>query len=302
MNNPPLGKLSLFTQDWWWDAVCPPEKRHEIEFRDEHGALRGIWRMAKVRRLGIFDIYTMPPLTQHSGLFLANRKAFIKLLVQIPHRQSLCLNIGFELNDNEIHFAREQGIRVSKKVTHRLENLSDLTKVYQGLKPARQRQIRKAERHLTAMQIDDIEPLIRLQAETFKRRGLKNPYPPQTVRRLYAAVKEHQARCLIALKDNEHQIMACGLFVHDDKVCYSLTHGFHKLGQDVGAGSLLQWKGIEYASQNGLIFDFEGSNIESIANFNLSFGATAETYACLERYDTFFLFGERLWNRIKSIL
>ena len=301
MNNHPLGKHSLFTQDWWWDAVCPPEKRHEIEFRDEDGALRGLWRMAKVRRLGIFDVYSMPPLTQHAGPCLSNRNDFLPLLSKIKPKQRLYINISFWLTDNEIHYIKEQKIHILKKVTHRLEDLSDLAKVYRGIKPARQRQIRKAERHLTAVQIDDIEPLIKLQEETFKRRGMKNPYPPQTVRRLHAAVKAHQAGCLIALEDKQHQIMACGLFVHDDKVCYSLTHGFHKLGQDLGAGSLLQWKGIEYASRNGLIFDFEGSNIESIANFNLSFGAITKTYACLERYDTFFRLGERLWNMIKSI-
>lgn len=289
-----LPQNTLFAQNWWWDAVCPPENRRVLQ--TENGS---IWNIAVVRRLKIFKFYSMPPLTQHSGPCLADRQDFIELLALIPRRQSLSLNVGFELNANEIRFAQEQGIQVEKRVTHRLEDLSDLTKVYQGIKAPRQRQIRKAERHLTAMQIDDIEPLIKLQEETFKRRGMKNPYPPQTVRRLYAAVKARQAGCLIALEDKQHQIMACGLFVHDDKVCYSLTHGFHQLGQDLGAGSLLQWKGIEYASKNGLIFDFEGSNIESIARFNLSFGASTRTYACLERYDTFFRLGERLYNVLK---
>lgn len=298
MNNQLENNL-LFTQDWWWDAVCPPKKRYEIELKDEHGALRGLWRMTPVRRLGIFDVYTTPSLTQHTGPCLANRNDFLSILAKIKPKQRLYLNIGFELTDNEINFAKEQKIRVIKKVTHRLEDLSDLKKVYQGVKPPRQRQIRKAERHLNAIQIDDIEPLIKLQEETFKRRGMKNPYPPQTVRRLYAAVKAHQAGCLIALADKQHQIMACGLFVHDDKVCYSLTHGFHKLGQDLGAGSLLQWKGIEYASRNGLVFDFEGSNIKEIARFNLSFGASVKTYTCLERYDTFFRIGERLYHLLK---
>lgn len=285
---------TLFAQDWWWDAVCPPETKRVLE--TENGST---WNIAVVRRLKLFECYSMPPLTQHSGPCLADRQDFVRLLARIPPRQTLHLNVGFELNDNEILFAQEQGIQVGKRVTHRLEDLSDLDKVYRGIKPPRQRQIRKAERHLTAIKMDDIEPLIRLQEETFKRRGLKNPYPPQTVRRLYAAVKEHQAGCLIALEDHQNQIMACGLFVHDDRVCYSLTHGFHKLGQDLGAGSLLQWKGIEYAAENGLIFDFEGSNIESIANFNLSFGAIEKTYSLLERYDTFFRIGERLRNLLK---
>lgn len=255
--------------------------------------------MAKIRRLGIFDVYTMPPLTQYAGPCLTDRKYFLPLLAKIKPKQRLCLNVNFELNNNEIQFMQGQGIRIMKRVTHRIEDLSDLKHVYQGIKAPRQRQIRKAERQLIARQIDDIEPLIQLQKETFLRRGIKNPYPQQTVRRLYEAVKSRHAGCLIALTDKDEQIMACGLFVHDDTTCYSLTHGFHKLGQDMGAGSLLQWKGIEYAAGMGLVFDFEGSNIESIANFNLSFGATTKTYCRIERYDTFFRFGERVWNLLK---
>ena len=274
---------TLFAQDWWWEAVCPPGNRRVLQ--TENGS---VWNIAVVRRLKRFKFYSMPPLTQHSGPYLTDRRDFIQLLSLIPRRQSLCLNIGFELNDKETGVAEAQGIRVVKRVTHRLEDLSDLTKVYQGVKSPRQRQIRKAERHLAAIQIEDIEPLIKLQEETFRRRGIKNPYPSQTVRQLYAAVKAHRAGCLIALEDTQHQVMACGLFVHDDRICYSLTHGFHKLGQDLGAGSLLQWEGIKYAALKGLVFDFEGSNIESIARFNESFGATPVTYSRLERERTFF--------------
>lgn len=290
---------NIFTQEWWWDAVCPPENRHEIEFRNEKGECRGLWRMAKNRRLGIFHVYGMPPLTQHAGPWISDRQDFSSLIACIPAQKQLCLNVGFRLTDQEIRIAQTQGIQVMSRVSHRLKDLSDLEKVYHGLKPPRQRQIRKAERQLSALQIDEIEPLIEMQEETFRRRNMKNPYPPQTVRRLYRAVKEHHAGNLIALIDRQDRIMACGLFVHDDKVCYSLTHGFHKLGQDLGAGSLLQWKGIEYAALNGWIFDFEGSNIESIAKFNSSFGAIPEAYSRLERYNTVFRFGERLWHLLK---
>ena len=296
-----LYKNTLFTQGWWWDAVCPPQNRHEIGIRGENGEWRSLWRMAVVRRTGIFQVYGMPPLTQHAGPFLAERQDFIQLLAQIPDRQRLCLNVGFELNENELLFAQENGIGVLPRVSHRLEDLSDLEKVFKAVKAPRQRQIRKAERLLHALQIDDAEPLIKLQNETFSRRGLKNPYPEQIVRNLYQAVKEHQAGCLIALADAQERIMACGLFVHDDTVCYSLTHGFHKLGQDLGAGSLLQWKGIEYAARNKLIFDFEGSNIKQIAQFNLSFGASTVTYSRLERYDTFFRLGEHLKKLLKPL-
>ena len=289
----------LFGQDWWWDAVCLPQNRHEIVFRDKKGSVRGLWRMAEVRRMGIFQVYGMPSLTQHAGVYLADRQDFINLLSQLPPKKNLCLNLGFKLNDKEVQWLQGQGIHVEKRVSHRLEDLSDLEKVYQGVKTTRRQKIRRAERSLSVFYPDDIEPLIELQAETFRRRGMKNLYPPQTVRKLYQAVKEHQAGKLIALKDSQDRIVACGLFVHDNSICYCLTHGVRKLEHDLGAGSLLLWKGIEYAAKRGVAFDFEGSNIKQIADFNLSFGASEGSYFRLERYSTFFRLGERLWNRLK---
>ncbi|MCM1042446.1 MAG: GNAT family N-acetyltransferase [Bacteroides sp.] len=291
-----LTENTIFTQSWWWDAVCPPQNLREVQ--TEHGS---VWRMATARRLGIFEVYTMPPLTQHAGPFLTDRRDLVRFFEQIKPKQQLYLNIGFELNCNEIDNLKKFGIYVAKRQSHRLEDLSDLEAVYCNVKPARQRQIRKAERLLKTVEIDDIEPLIALQAETFRRRGLRSPYPPQTVRNLYRAVRQHDAGRLIALADTQNRIMACGLFVHDDTTCYSLTHGYDTLAHDMGAGSLLQWEGIRHAASKNLVFDFEGSNIESIARFNSSFGAIPVTYSRIERNTTFFRISERVWHLLKRI-
>ena len=58
----------------------------------------------------------------------------------------------------------------------------------------------------------------------------------KVVRRLCETVQRHEAGRLVALADAEENVMACGLFVWDNNRCYSLTHGFHKTGQNVGAG------------------------------------------------------------------
>ncbi|MCM1532329.1 MAG: GNAT family N-acetyltransferase [Bacteroides sp.] len=294
--NKSLTQNSLFIQDWWWEAVCPSQER--MILKTEGGAR---WNMACIRRLGMFSLCAMPPLTQHAGPYLSDRSDFIKMLAQIPPKRQICINVGFALNEEECRFAAKQGMKVVRRQSHRLEDLSDLEAVYRNVKPPRQRQIRKAERLLKTVEIDDIEPLIALQTETFHRQGLRSPYPPQTVRNLYRAIQQHDAGRLIALADAQDRIMACGLFVHDDTTCYSLTHGYDTLAHDMGAGSLLQWEGIRYAASKNLVFDFEGSNIESIAQFNSSFGAIPVTYSRIERHTTFFRVGERVWRLLKRI-
>lgn len=284
----------IFAKKWWWKAVCPPPALRL--FKTPSGSC---WPIAGIRRLGLFNVYAMPPLTQHAGPYLTDRKDFIALLHQLPSSGQYCLNVGFKLNETEIRVAQQKGFKVVERHSHRIEDLSDLNQVFAGIKPAQQRQIRKAERTLKVQESNDIEQLIRLQTETFKRRNRALPYSPDTLRRLYAAVKEHDAGQLIALSDAAGQVMACGLFVHDQSTCYSLVHGFHKTAKNLGAGSLLQWEGIRYAARNKLVFDFEGSDIESIAKFNLSFDAKPETYSRIERYTTFFRIMEGLWHYFK---
>lgn len=286
----------IFSQGWWWDAVCEPRFRCILQLPDG-----SFWPIAIVRRLGIFKMHAVPPLTQHAGPYLKDRKDLKSLIELIPESWLLHLNVGFKLNETEIRVAQQKGFKVIERHSHRIEDLSDLNKVFANIKPAQQRQIRKAQRTLKVVRGGDIEQLIRLQTETFRRRGMAMPFSAEKVRRLYQAIVENHAGTLISLLDTDENVMACGLFVHDHTTCYSLTHGFHKTAQNLGAGSLLQWEGIRYAAENKLIFDFEGSDIESIAKFNLSFGATPETYSRLERYSTFFRIMERLWRYVRKM-
>lgn len=279
---------ALFLQEWWWRALCP-EKDMRLLQTEENGRLTGFWPLARRKRLGgLCRVYAAPVLTQHTGPWVLERKYLKELLLQIPSKAMLCVNVGWDLTEEERALCRERGMECRNRVTHRIEDVSDLEKVWAGMTPARQRQIKKGLKYLHRVENPSVEMLLELQQETFGRRKLSLPYSPTTVRRLYNAVKEHGAGELVALADAGNRIMACGLFVYDNKACYSLMHGFRKTEKDWGAGSLLQWEGIRTASSRGLVFDFEGSNIETIARFNLSFGAKPFTYTCIERYRTLF--------------
>lgn len=275
-----------FLQNWWWEALCRPENLKV--FRLESDGISAFWPLAKIRRLGVFHVYGAPPLTQHTGPWLGNREDFAGLLEQLPPRLMLCVNLGFSLNSREVEICNRKGIRASEKVTHRICRTEDADFLFGRIAPSQQRQIRKARKYLHLSENPQIDDLIRLQEQTFRRRGMKVPYSEEDVRRLWDAVQKNRSGELVSLADNEGKIRACGLFVYDKQACYSLAHGFDKTEKNVGAGSLLQWEGILIASRMGLVFDFEGSNIESIARFNLSFGADPFYYTHLERYTPLF--------------
>lgn len=287
----------LFLQKWWWQALCP-EKELAIWRVDDEGEPAGFWPLARRKRLGgLFRVYAAPVLTQHTGPWVSCRKYLKNLLLQIPPKVMLCVNTGWNLNEEERVLCGASGIESRDRVTHRIEDTRDLEAVWAGMTPARQRQIKKGMKYLHRVENPSVEMLLALQQETFGRQKLALPYSPNAVRRLYEAVLENRAGELVALADPENRILACGLFVYDDKICYSLMHGFHKTEKDWGAGSLLQWEGIRIASLKNLVFDFEGSDIEQIARFNLSFGAKPFTYTCLERYSRRFRILQRMTGR-----
>ena len=300
----------IFTQEWWWDAVCASQERLTLRLEGESPSgsggsrmyedrgLRGFWPLAKVKRMRFFEVLSQPPLTQHSGPWLSCRKDFPAFLEMLPPKALLKLNLGFALNDTERRLAEKSGMQVLEGATYVLEDTQDLEKVFAGLKSSQQRQIKKARKHLYRVEAG-LEVLLDLQKETFTRRGLACPYPEPIMRKLYAGICRHGAGELVALADEAGEVMACGLFVYDKHRCYSLTHGFHKTGQNLGAGSLLQWEGIGIASKRALVFDFEGSNIESIARFNSSFGARKETYSRIERSSSCFRAAEKAGNIFK---
>lgn len=290
---------ALFLQDWWWEAVCPEREVFRIE---EAGKCTGFWPLAKIRRMLLFPVYACPGLTQHAGPWMERQSDFCKLLARIPPRAMLCANLGFQLGEKEKAFCREAGFRVEDRPTFRITETEDLDAVFRNVAPAQQRQIRKARKHLHRQPCPRVEDLLRLQEETFERRGVPMPFSREAVRRLWHAVQAHRAGELVSLADEDGHVRACGLFVYDTHACYSLAHGFDKSLKNVGAGSLLQWEGIRIASEKGLVFDFEGSNIESIARFNSSFGASPFLYTRIERYTAAFRFFQDLRSKIGGIL
>ena len=194
----------LFLQEWWWDAVCPPAERLVLGLDEAASAGTAFWPLAKVKRYGgMFSVLSMPPLTQHSGPWLADRADFSTLLSHLPRTANIKMNLSFALSEKAIQQAQQAGIRVSEGATYVIRDCRDLEKVFASIKPAQQRQIRKGMRNLHLLPEADAEMLISLQQETFARQGRKSPYPEKVVRRLCETVQRHEAGRLVALADAE---------------------------------------------------------------------------------------------------
>lgn len=292
---------NIFEQPWWMEAVAPGSWREILV--EENGRVLARWPL--LFRPGEI---TTPVLTQTSGFWMADditandpyfttRKKVTNLLIeQLPGGVKVDLNL-----DSAVTYFLPfvwRGFRVEPKVSYRFFDVSDPEALYRGFNPKTKQCIRTAQARVTVTTSDDIEPMNHLLFKTFNKQNLKNPWPPELVRRLYHACREHHAVHLIYAKDREGNIHSGNFYVYDEKICFALLSGSDPAWVSSGARTLLAWEGIRFASTVSRAFDFEGSMVEGIEHYFRQFGATPVVYYHVIRESA----RERAWREVSGWL
>jgi len=81
--------------------------------------------------------------------------------------------------------------------------------------------------------------------------------------------------------DADGTLMASGVFLYSHTKAYYAVGGSHPEGRNLGASHFLLDQFIREHAGTGLTFDFEGSDITSLATFYRSFGAYEQPYAAI---------------------
>jgi len=181
------------------------------------------------------------------------------------------------LESNWLPFYWKQ-FRGTVNYTYRLEDLTDLEKVWHGFRSNVRREIRKAEKQIVVQNYTNIDRFIKLVKETFHRQGLKLPFTETVMKRLDKECAKRDARRILFAEDNRGRIHAALYLGWDQNTTYYLIGGGDPVLRTSGATSLLLWDAIQFSSSVSRVFDFEGSMIEPIERFFRSFGARQVPY------------------------
>lgn len=271
---------SIFEQPWWLDAVAP-DSWESLEVLD-NGRIVARWPIVKQNTLG-FRILGMPSCTQTLGPWidchLTNQvKALTKrkdlydaLLQQIPSGW----NVDMVMDSSAAYFLpfRWHGYRIEPNLSYRFSDLTDLDKIYKGIKDSRKTVLKNAAKMLIVNEETDIEILIDQQKKTFERQGRKLPMSEAVIRRIDEACKMRDSRFMLVARDDDGHIHGASYFVYDSNICYYIMSGADPQYRNSGAGSLLIWEGVKRAAAVSKAFDFEGSNIMDIEKNFRTFGA-----------------------------
>ncbi|MBG8553363.1 GNAT family N-acetyltransferase [Hymenobacter guriensis] len=280
---------------WWlhatagrWDAL--------VEVEAGTGRYLAVWPLPVKWRPWGRQVY-QPPFTQQLGAYSladeAGKQARIALLV-IDKLTPRYTQFYAQLNDanglpTSSPLPRNAGkplVLLQRRQTYHLL----LEAPYETLRAAyaadyrrRLRQQESASVPLTAAETADVEPLLQLFQQTKGSEAGLEPRHYEKLRLLALALRQRNLLEVYEVRQPATgELMAGALFVHYRQRLIYLFAAASSEGKKVAAPSVLVDAVIRrHAGTPGLILDFEGSMIPSIARFFANFGATPVSYAAI---------------------
>jgi len=300
--------IPIFSKDWWLDSICG-EDNWDVVVIEKGGQISATMPYYKTKKM-IFNLTTMPPLTQTMGIYIKypkGQKYYKKLswekemmsqvIKQLPDVDYFSQNFHHSIT-NWLPFYWE-GFTQTTRYTYVIENIT-IEELEKNLETDIRRRRRKAEKiGVEVFESDDIEKFYELNTMTFERQNMKAPYSFELVDKLYKKAKEHNSCKMYFAKDSTGDIIAANFLVYDDNTVYYLMGGINPSKRDLGGMDMIQHESIKFALENNKSFDFEGSMIESIEKYFRSFGSFQKPYFNISKTNSKLL---KIRNLVKEII
>ena len=312
-------QLPLFMQDWWMDAVCAGKHwdgllcvKTDEGYRLSEGADKVediVAVLPYLLRERMWMRYVlMPQMTQTGGVWLSESvredapavKQVCTLFVDAL--QTLRLSYYYQhypLGSIAPQSMQDLDFKLKKRVTYRIEDLSDLDSVINRFSKNKKRQLQKA----LSLHVDydlNIEDFYRFHVDCLQQQGKAISYSREFLWVLERKTKRLNQGQVLAIRNADEQLLAAAFLVWDKHSMYYLIPCYSPLHKDSGASALLVLEAIKLSRKLGLAFDFEGSMIRGVAQHYKQFGSTATTYYSVEKYYHWWFWLANLYNRLRE--
>jgi Acetyltransferase (GNAT) domain len=305
--------VSVFLHPFWLDVVCKNGTWDVCLSYDNAGVIDGALVYYKVKLKGIITAIAMPELTPNAGIWLrlpshktnglkrhsiyTNTKKIVENLVsQLPNVPIYCQHFHYSLTDWQPFFWRN--FRQTTHYSYVLDNLNDLSEIYNDLKGSVRTDLKKAERLVSIENLEETTPndlsdfydVVNL---SFLKQGMKPLYTLEMLQELDTVLAQKNARKLFLARDTEGspEIKNGSLEIQKGAIhggvyiiiwngtAHYIAGGSHPEKRQSGAMSLLIWRAIEWAAAQGChTFDFEGSMIPQVETLFRAFGGKQKPF------------------------
>ncbi|MBS1628365.1 MAG: hypothetical protein JSR09_01020 [Bacteroidetes bacterium] len=228
------------------------------------------------RKWGVPYLY-IPPFTQQLGII---GDISTELCLQVLHRIKKHFKYGDIFLNYQNNFI-EQEINVTKRNNY----IIDLSKGYDAVKknyhPSVLQSLQKAQRaHCIYVPLKTTEEIINLY-KNYNKKNLvhvtDNDY--KKFSQLVKILTQHFKVFSRSVINENKEILSSIILLKDSRRFYNILNYTSPKGRELNANYFLYDSLFEELQDEGIsLFDFEGSNIESIKKFYEKFGATNQPY------------------------
>lgn len=280
--------LPIFLQPWWLDAVCAGKQWDVLLVWDSHHIVAVMPYLIRYK-FRMLRFILMPQESQICGPWIAEG-ADADFVARELSRQIEELKVDYyyqqyPLRSRMPQAMQKQGFRISERVTYRIEDLSDMDTVLRHFSKNKARQLKKAETHELTVDLSmSAEEFYRFHHQSLIEQGKRISYTREFLLVLERKTRRAGMSQIVCIRDQQGHACAAAYLVWDAHSMYYLIPAFSPTYRDVGAGAKLVYEAILLAKEKGLIFDFEGSMIPSVANHYRQFGSDTTIYYGVEKY------------------
>ncbi|WP_201986592.1 GNAT family N-acetyltransferase [Hymenobacter rubidus] len=277
--------VPVFAQPWYLEA-CAEGGAWDVALAEENGRVVAALPYF-YKQKGPFRYVTMPPFVKWLGPYLLpefrhvlkKEHALLEDLIrQLPDFAAFKQNF-YPTATNWLPFYWQR-YRQTTYYTYRLTGLHQLAQIEAGINRNIRRNIQKARQQVRVVHHLTPEQFYQVNKLSFDRQGLPMPYSWAQFARHDAALAANGARQLFFAVDEQERIHSAAYLIWDQQAAYYHLSGDDPALRESGAGILLIWEAIRYASEVlGLAcFDFEGSMLPAVERIRVQFGAVQTPY------------------------
>jgi hypothetical protein len=283
--------VPLHLQAWWLDAVCGPNAWDAAVASDRQGFAAGVLPYFRTRRWGL-PVVQQPPYTAYAGpWFQAAPEQGIAAFKQLD-RQHRTMQELIGLLPAVVYFKQcfhpeiqnwlpfyWAGFRQTTRYSYVLPAADTIAQVYAGLKNTLRTDLRRAGERTEIVETDNAELLFRLNAQSYARKGLRQPYYFELFQGLHHVLSERRQAIGYVARDRKSGSPHAGLYlVFDARQAAVLLTGLNPLHKGSGALNSLYWQAIQFCATRKLDLDFEGSMQPGIERVFRNFGGQLKPY------------------------
>lgn len=283
--------IQVFAQPWYLDAVCDSEDDWRVILYKEKDRIiaafpfeykkgkHGLWHIRnpwQAPRLGIWIDYQGK--AKKSARELLENKIVEDIISKLPYYDEF--HIAFDARFQNWQQFYRNGFQQTSYYSYILFGDEDLP---QSLSQKTRWQIKSMYEEFHVDEDISLEEYWEFFEKSYVQRGRVIDYPKEKFFRLVQAVMEHDRGHLIACKDASGQIFSEACVFFDSRRLYPMFNTYDTSTKR-STQPLVSLYSFDLAKHAGLIYDFEGSMIPGVANYNMKFNSTQEPYFVITDY------------------